>query len=135
MIWSEDDWNMQDDLAELALRLRSLDCFDNVADDVLHARLSVHHAAGLPQAQPGQHLATADGCCCQSHCTLSHNGAGVLRDFQGLLNISNMACDMDPKIPCFKAMLVENMYEAPTSAGAEPDLDNLSDFLLNFNQA
>ena len=30
---------------------------------------------------------------------------------------------------------VENIYEAPTSAGAEPDLDKLSDFLLNFNQA
>ena len=126
---------MQDDLAELAMRLKSLDGFDNIADDVLHARLSVHHAAELPEAHPGQPVAAGDGCCCQSHCTLSHNGAGVLRDFQGLVNICNTACDLDPQIPCFKAMLVENMYEEPTSAGEEPTLDNLSDFLLNFNQS
>ena len=124
-IWSEDDWNMQDDLAELARRLKTLDGYEDVVHDVLYARLSVHHAAG--------HSAEADGCCCKSHCRLSHNGVGVLRSYQGLLSMNNLACDLDPQVPCFKAMLTECRDDDTTSQ--EPALDNLSDFLLNFNQS
>ena len=134
-IWSEDDWNVQDDLAELAKRLEDMDGHEELLEDLVYARVGVAKAAvhELIEMQALHQGHADDGCCCTSHCSISHNGVGVLRDYQGLLHINNMACDVYPQVPCFKANLVElvdNKLE-----DAEQALDNLSDYLLNHVQS
>ena len=134
-IWSEDDWNVQDDLAELAKRLEDMDGHEELLEDLVYARVGVAKAAvhELIEIQALHQGHADDGCCCTSHCSISHNGVGVLRDYQGLLHINNMACDVYPQVPCFKANLVElvdNKLE-----DAEQALDNLSDYLLNHVQS
>ena len=126
-LWSEDDWNLQDDLADLAERLKGVVGEQVIVDQVQLAHLGAHHVSA-PQAQAQAH---SDGCCCSSHCHLNHEGGTTLRDYQGLNTMTNLACDLEPQLPCFKAMSVEFMGKKATSY--EPAMDNLSDYLMNFN--
>ena len=131
-LWSEDDWNLQDDLAELATRLKGVVGNQAIIDQVYHAHLGVHHAAAQPDgALPFDQQAPADGCCCYSHCNLTHQPVSALRSYQPLLNINNMVCDLNPQVPCFKAVALQFLDKETPSV--EPALDNLSDFLMNFN--
>ena len=129
-IWSEDDYNLQDDLHELATKLNTLDDSENLFDDV---RLNVQQPAAHPQPHPGQPTlqpAAVDGCCCSSHCSLTHDSATPLRLYQAFANINNTACDLYPGVPVFKGVLEEEAFNEVCDD--EPDLDNLSDFLLKF---
>ena len=91
-IWSEDDWNLQDDLAVLESRLKSLPNSDEILDgivfpdpvaDALHADL------------------LADGCCCVSHCAIAHSSTAPLRSYQALQRIAHVACHLFPVLPVF----------------------------------
>ena len=131
-LWSEDDWNLQDDLAELAVRLKGVVGDQVILDQVQHAHLGVHHVAFQPPdvVPPAQPQFPTDACCCSSHCRLIHQHGTPLRTFHALNTITNLACDLDPQLPCFKAMPTEFMDKDPMM---DPALDNWTDFLLNFN--
>jgi hypothetical protein len=131
-LWSEDDWNLQDDLAELAVRLKGVVGDQVILDQVQHAHLGVHHVFFQPPdvVPPAQPQFPTDACCCSSHCRLIHQHGTPLRTFHALNTITNLACDLDPQLPCFKAMPTEFMDKDPMM---DPALDNLTDFLLNFN--
>ena len=120
-IWSEDDWNLQDDLAVLESRLKSLPNSDEILDgivfpdpvaDALHADL------------------LADGCCCVSQCAIVHSSTAPLRSYQALQSIAHVACDLYPVLPAFAVEMSEQMPEMDPDV--ELPLDNLSDYLLNF---
>ena len=132
-LWSEDDWNLQDDLAELADRLKGIVGDQAIVNQVQHAHLGAHHVSVQQGCAPHpQHQQVpADGCCCTAHCRLIHQQGSPLRSYQALSNINNLACDLDPRVPCFKAKAVELMDQETPSV--EPALDNLSDFLMNYN--
>ena len=135
-IWSEDDFNLQDDLGELAVRLRTLDGSTVSLDDLLtQLQNCVVHHADIHQVQPlleGPHPAGPDDkCCCLAHCNISHQGGAALRSYQSLVNIDNCVCELYPKVPNFYQVLMKTMEdETPL---IDSSLDNLNDFLLNFN--
>ena len=129
-LWSEDDWNLQDDLAELADRLKGVTVDQAIIDQVERAHLGVHHASAPPDCK-SKPQDLADGCCCASHCGLIHGVRFPLRPYQALNNILNLACDLDPQMPSFKVNVAEVLDSVTPSV--EPALDNLADFLLNFN--
>ena len=133
-LWSEDNWNLQDDLAELADRLKDVVGDQAIVEQVQHAHLCAHHVAIQQDGdlQPQQHV-PADGCCCIAHCRLTHLPGSPLRSYQALNSITNMACDLNPQVPCFKAMSVE--FPDSETPSVEPALDNLTAFLMNFNLA
>ena len=84
-LWSEADWNLQDDLGELARRLNGV-----VGEAVILG--SVHNAfLGLcstgsqtTDVNSRSSLCEADGCCCYSHCKLRHSPGVPLRQFMAL---------------------------------------------------
>ena len=43
----------------------------------------------------------SDGCCCDSHCGLFHQGGAVLRSYQALVNLNSKVCELmlNPQIP------------------------------------
>jgi hypothetical protein len=131
-LWSEDDWNLQDDLAELADRLKGVVGDQVILDQVQLAHLGAHHIAGQhDEVPPAQPQVPTDACCCSSHCRLTHLHGTPLRTYHALNTITNLACDLDPQLPFFKAKVTEFMdKEAPM---VDPALDNLTDFLMNFN--
>ena len=132
---------MQDDLSELTARLKNIDGVQAFLGAVHQAQAQVHYSGQLHEAQhqPGDeqgHIpdeSPADSCCCKSHCNFLHHGGPVLRPYQALLNIDNVTCELHPEVPCFKELLLESMVEQVNDT--EPALDNLTDFLLNFNSA
>ena len=126
-LWSEDDWNLQDDLAELAARLKGVAGDEVIVGQVQLAYLGAHKA-DAPVPPP---LGAADGCCCSSHCRLLHYEGTPLRAYQALNSVSHMACDLSPKMPFYKALSLEYMEDQAPTTGLELPLDNLSDFLLN----
>ena len=74
-IWSVDDQNFDEDLAELQRRLMANEQSCELLDQLLQAG----PGGGLPQPMPGPHSAatlrfsSACGiCCCDSHCRVSH---------------------------------------------------------------
>ena len=133
-LWSEDDWNLQDDLAELAEKLKGIIGDQVIVDQVQLAHLGAHHVAvRQDDALPAHQHAPLDSCCCSSHCQLTHEEGTALREYQALNSITSLACDLDPQLPCFRVMSVEFMDKQVPSE--EQAVDNLSDFLMNFNQA
>ena len=64
---------------------------------------------------------------------MTHEEGTALREYQALNSITSLACDLDPQLPCFRVMSVEFMDKQVPSE--EQAVDNLSDFLMNFNQA
>ena len=133
-LWSEDDWNLQDDLAELAEKLKGIIGDQVIVDQVQLAHLGAHHVAvRQDDAPPAHQHAHLDGCCCSSHCQLTHEEGTALREYQALNSITSLACDLDPQLPCLRVMSVEFMDKQVPSE--EQAVDNLSDFLMNFNQA
>ena len=48
-----------------------------------------------------------------------------------MLNIDSMPYELEPKVPSFREILLKSMDEQ--NADTEPALDNLTEFLLNFN--
>ena len=74
-IWSMDDQNIDEDLAELQRRLMTT----GESCDLLDQLLQAGPGGGQPQPMPGSSFATAVNfasacgkCCCDSHCRLSH---------------------------------------------------------------
>ena len=136
-IWSEDDWNLQDDLAELAAKLKEI---EGELDGVQPQVNVVHQAAQLLAGHPvpvhreGHVPGNAvDGCCCEAHCSLQHDSGSRLRSYQALLNIHHVPCELQPEVPSFKRMLEQSMEEQ--GADTEPTMDNLTDYLLNLTNA
>ena len=118
-IWSEDDWNVQDDLAELANRLESVDGGETILGNLVNFQPEVENTRVPPPAE--------DSCCCVSHCNLLQHGASVLRSYQAILSINKVVCDMSPQAPSFKLDMVEDVDERI------PDMNNLTDFLMYHN--
>ena len=133
-IWSEDDWNLQDDLAELAAKLKDIEGGKVLLDGVVHQAahmLQGHHVHDHRQGHYPDDA--ADGCCCKAHCSLLHNAGARLRSYQALLNIQHVPCELQPQVPSFKKVLEQSMDKQ--AADTEPTMDNLTHYLLNFNIA
>ena len=128
-IWSEKDWNLQDDLVELAARLQQVEGGPAILDDVQlpQPHVNAHHAAHVLGLHPA--AAAADNCCCMAHCTVLHECGTRLRSYKPLNIIQHAPCDLQPKVPNFKADLVKAMEVL--CVANEPSLDNLSSFMLN----
>ena len=126
-LWSEDDWNLQDDLAELAARLKGVVGNEVIVGQVQLAHLGVHRA-DLPTPTT---LGAADGCCCSSHCHLLHHEGTPLRAYKALNSVTNMACDLNPQMPSCNVVSMEYMGDQAPTSGLELPVDNLSDYLLN----
>ena len=128
-IWSENDWNIQDDLMELAARLQQVEGGQATLDDVQlpQPQVHAHHAAQVQGSLPA---AAADSCCCMAHCAVLHDGGTRLRPYKALNNIQHVPFELQPKVPYFKADMVKAMEEL--CVANEPSLDNLSSFMLNF---
>ena len=128
-IWSENDWNIQDDLMELAARLQQVEGGQATLDDVQlpQPQVHAHHAAQVQGLLPA---AAADSCCCMAHCAVLHDGGTRLRPYKALNNIQHVPFELQPKVPYFKADLVKAIEEL--CVANEPSLDNLSSFMLNF---
>ena len=128
-LWSEADWNLQDDLGELARRLNGV-----VGEAVILG--SVHNAfLGLcstgsqtADVDSSSSLCEADGCCCYSHCKLRHSPGVPLRQFMALTLRSSSACSLSPCLPFFTV----DYQDVPDAPQEKFPTDNLSDFLLNF---
>ena len=136
-IWSEDDWNLQDDLAELAAKLKEIQGeLDGVQPQVNFFHQAAQLLAGHPvHVHSEGHVPdnAVDGCCCEAHCSLLHDAGSRLRSYQALLNIQHVPCELQPEVPRFKRILEQSMEEQ--GADTEPTKDNLTDYLLNLNNA
>ena len=131
-IWSEDDYNLQDDLHELAVKLQMVGVDLVLPTQQPASGLAAHHQ----QSQHSQLVHSSvsdDGCCCSSHCSLIHDVGTPLRLYQALATINNAACDLYPQVPFFTELLDEKLLDEDCSE--EMPLDNLSEFLLNFQPA
>ena len=121
-LWSEDDWSLLDDLAELQIRLDSLD--DPVKLDGGRASQSVHSL----HAHHKSPLNASDGCCCGAHCQILCHGVSVLRAYTSLQVSDRVACDHSP---CLPGMEDDSIASFPEEAsGFEPSVDNLHGFLM-----
>ena len=120
-IWSEDDWNMQDDMAELQAKLKHLDLHvvDNLATLPPVHTLVNHHQRPRP---------AADGCCCKGHCQILCHGVSVLRTYQALQIHDRAACDLSPLLPRSNDTSYADLAdEVPV---LESSMVNLSKFLM-----
>ena len=88
-LWSEDDWNLQDDLSELAARLKGVVGNEVIVGQVQLAHLGVHRDDLRPQG-------AADGCCCSSHCKLLQHEGIPLRAYKALNSVTDIAYDLNP---------------------------------------
>ena len=116
-IWSEDDYNLQDNLAEVAKLLRSIDGIDNFT--VINTNINVIKDKCLLR----------DGCCCKSHCTILHSSGAKLRTYQPLEKILHM-CDLPDEMKVPDELLEKDAID---EIHEDISLDSLSSFLLNFN--
>ena len=133
-IWSEDDWNMQDDMAELAARLREVEGGQSILDGGCHSQPQPEaqlQEDGLGEGPSHPPQGADHSCCCQSHCSVLHTSDQKLRSYQALVNLQHTPCDLQPMVPSFRVFLVESMDVQV--ADAEPALDNLTDYMLHFN--
>ena len=129
-IWSETDWNLQDDLAELVEKLEQVEGGKAILDNVHLPQLQrpPDHSALLAQHQGHQGGSAPDGCCCVSHCSILHTGGARLRPYKPLTRILN-PCELQPNIPSLKKALFTEIEEQITTT--EAPIDSLSEFILN----
>ena len=162
-IWSEEDWNLQDDLTELATKLKDVEGVQDVlvgipqpwsqatggqpqADGQPTTATSVNLAdidaaqvhGGPPHIVHGVrhgHLPAAadDNCCCLSHCSVLHTSGTNLRSYQGLNSVHHAPFQLQPEIPRFRQILLKSMEESLDDTKSA--VDNLTDFMLNFSNA
>ena len=116
-----EDWNLQDDLAVLESRLKSLPNSEELLDGIVFPD-------PVADALHADHL--ANGCCCVSHCALLHSSTAPLRSYQALQSIAHTACDLCPVLPTYATRM--NELEPELELEEELPLDNLSDYLMNF---
>ena len=130
-IWSETDWNLQDDLAELMEKLQHVEGGKAILDNVHLPQLQgpPDQSAVLAQQQSHQGGGAPDGCCCVSHCSILHTSGSRLRTYK-LLGRTLYPCELQPKIPSLKKALVTEIEEQLTTT--EAPMDSLSEFMLNF---
>ena len=72
-IWSEDNWNLQDDLKELAKKLKNVEGLDDILSSVSQPQhhLPVHlEVEGDAATLHGRLGAAPDGCCFLAHCSV-----------------------------------------------------------------
>ena len=98
-----------------------------IVGQVQLAHLGVHRA-DLPALRP---QGAADGCCCSSHCKLLHHEGIPLRAYKALNSVTDIAYDLNPKMPSSKAVSMEYMEDQAPTSGLEVPPQNLSDYLLN----
>ena len=130
-IWSETDWNLQDDLAELVEKLEQVEGGKAILDNVHLPQLQrpPDHSALLAQHQGHQGGSAPDGCCCVSHCSILHTRGARLRPYKPLARIF-YPCELQPNIPSLKKALFTEIEEQITTT--EAPIDSLSEFILNF---
>ena len=114
---SEDDYNLQDDLAEVAKLLRSIDDIDIYT--VINTNINVIKDKCLLR----------DGCCCKSYCTILRSSGAKLRTYQPLEKILHM-CDLPDEMKVPDELLEKDAID---EIHEDISLDSLSSFLLNFN--
>ena len=122
-IWSVDDWNLQDDLAELVSRLRKLDGGNQLVrqmQNVVQAR-RVATVADLRERVVF---------CCASHSTsLGHTYSGKVKSYSVLEKLDSSTFAMEEKVPFFALSPHEEFMSTDKDNGFH---DSFSDFLLGF---
>ena len=122
-IWSVDDWNLQDDLAELVSRLRKLDDGNQLVrqmQNVVQAR-RVATVADLRERVVF---------CCASHSTsLGHTYSGKVKSYSVLEKLDSSTFAMEEKVPFFALSPHEEFMSTDKDNGFH---DSFSDFLLGF---
>ena len=98
-LWSEDQWNLQDDLAALQDKLQFVSEKNAVVRYVESAFLGVcnsgdmysgmHHTSS--HGPTGSSQTVLDSCCCVSHCKLVHKPGGPLHVYKALTSRVHVA--------------------------------------------
>ena len=121
-IWSIDDWNIQDDLAELLLRLKQIDGGDQLVHQMKYVVPEKEVSFGDRQYRVVF--------CCASHstslgCTLS----GTLKSYSVLQKLESSTFAMEAKLPFFALSSDEEFMSTDKDNSFH---DSFSDFLLGF---
>ena len=131
-IWSEDDWNLHDDLKEIAERLKDVEGLDAIIGSVCRPQ---HHVPVHLAVERDVYIlhgvlgAAPDGCCCFSHCSVLHTRGTPLRPYSDLTSAQNrVPFQLNSEVPLFRQALLEEPI-----CDTEQKLDNLTNFMLNFN--
>ena len=121
-LWSEDDWSLADDLAEIQAKLHNLN------PPVELALGPVVESEKIMTNQQENTLETEDDCCCKAHCHMMNHGASSLRTYKILQHTEKEVCEAVSSLP-----LRKNEYdpdEREMTQDQYSSLDNLTKLLL-----
>ena len=129
-LWSEDDWNLMDDLSELGSRLASTSVGQSILGQVVTPS-GIVTDAHVTRHSDSFLVTSPDRCCCLSHCNLTHQVGKPLRSYQALNVESRMCQNVDFLLPTFTEpeVLDENVREDDLTA------DSLTGVLFSLNLA
>ena len=132
-LWSEDDWNIQDDLSELNSRLKDVADGQLLVNRVRLQYLGIPSLEISPEVLPKK---SEDGCCCPSHCTLLHSLGKPLRSYKALNLQSLVLPSLDPVLPSLDSVSPQLYGPDVVEESLSKDdliMDNLTDVLLSLN--
>ena len=122
-------------MKEVAEKLKDVEGLDAILGSVCQPQhdvpdvpvhLAVERDADIVHGSLG---AATDECCCLSHCSVLHTRGTPLRPYSALTSAQHHEpFQLNPEVPLFRQALVEEII-----CDTEQNLDNLTNFMLNFN--